>query len=458
MALIKGKQLATGNDGVDTANLKDSAVSAAKIASGAVSSAKVDSSIIVASGLNPFSGNQSMGGFLLQNLSIPSNGTDAANKSYVDALAQGLRDFKESCKVATTGALSASWSSANNGQFTATSNGTLTIDGVGPLSTSDRILVKNQVGAAAYQNGIYSVVSPGSGASPWVIARSPDANESSEVTSGMYTYVSQGTANAQTSFVLATPDPIVLNTTALDFVVFSSVGGVTAGAGLSDASGTFNVNVDGTTIEISGTNALRLASSAAGAGLVSGASNVLDVGAGAGITVNANSVEVQYGAAGNISSAQAGASASAGVLDLAARADHAHAFPTASAVSVGTANAEGTSSSFARADHVHASPSPSKQNKCMAASVTSSDGQVACSTPLASTPGLASWIGVLVNGIQYCLGDGVKTKDCYFSADGGTTAKTIASIAAGDLLYWNGSIAGFQLSSSDQVDFNFSSF
>lgn len=59
---------------------------------------------------------------------------------------------------------------------------------------------------------------------------------------------------------------------------------------------------------------------------------------------------------------------------------------------------------------------------------------------------------VLLNGIKQVLGDGVKTKDCYFSVDSGTTARAISAIAAADSLYWNGTVAGFDLDASDKID------
>lgn len=90
-------------------------------------------------------------------------------------------------------------------------------------------------------------------------------------------------------------------------------------------------------------------------------------------------------------------------------------------------------------------------NKNMTASVTTADGQAATATAIALKPG--GHVLVLVNGAEQILGDGVKTTDCYFSADGGTTARTIAAIQAGDSLRWNGSIAGFQLDATDKVSF-----
>lgn len=94
-------------------------------------------------------------------------------------------------------------------------------------------------------------------------------------------------------------------------------------------------------------------------------------------------------------------------------------------------------------------------NKAMAASATTADGQVACATALAATPGNHAYIQVFINGMHETVGDGVKTKSCYFSADGGTTARTFANIASGDLLYWVGSVAGYQLATTDIVDFDY---
>jgi len=98
---------------------------------------------------------------------------------------------------------------------------------------------------------------------------------------------------------------------------------------------------------------------------------------------------------------------------------------------------------------------PTTSNKGMTASVTSADFQVACATTVATTPAQDSHCSVLVNGVSVQVGNGVKTKDCYFSADSGTTAKTIANIAAGDTLYWVGTVALYQLAATDVIDFDY---
>ncbi len=108
---------------------------------------------------------------------------------------------------------------------------------------------------------------------------------------------------------------------------------------------------------------------------------------------------------------------------------------------------------------VGVSSSPVRANKNMVASATSADGQVATVTTVTITPATASggsggYIGVAVNGVLYVVGDGTKVGvACYFSGDGGTTARSMLSVVAGDSLYWNGSIAGFELIASDRIDF-----
>lgn len=190
--------------------------------------------------------------------------TDAANKKYVDAARTGL-DVKQSVRAATTQNI--------------TLSGLQTVDGVS-LVAGNRVLVKNQTNAA--ENGIYEVTSVG-----W--ARSEDADNSpgGEVTSGLFTFVEQGTANANTGFVLTTQNPITLGTTNLSFTVFTSAGAISAGNGLTKTGDVLAVNVtNGLAIE---SNAVQLASTVSGAGLTL-TSGVLAVGAGTGITVDADSV------------------------------------------------------------------------------------------------------------------------------------------------------------------------
>ena len=69
------------------------------------------------------------------------------------------------------------------------------------------------------------------------------------------------------------------------------------------------------------------------------------------------------------------------------------------------------------------------------------------------TPFSDSAVDVIVNGLGLSEADGNRDAAAvYFSNDGGATARTIANIEAGDTLYWNGVIAGFDLSADDMVD------
>ena len=84
-------------------------------------------------------------------------------------------------------------------------------------------------------------------------------------------------------------------------------------------------------------------------------------------------------------------------------------------------------------------------------SVTSNDGDTTGAS-ITYTPFSDSSVIVKVNGLQVNLGDGAKDEACYFSADSGTTAKSVSAIAAGDVLYWMGSIASDQLEADDEID------
>lgn len=86
--------------------------------------------------------------------------------------------------------------------------------------------------------------------------------------------------------------------------------------------------------------------------------------------------------------------------------------------------------------------------------VTTADGDSTGAT-ITYTPFSDSYVSVEVNGLEVNVGDGAKDEPCYFSADGGTTAKSIADIAAGDTLYWMGSIAGYELEADDEIDISY---
>jgi hypothetical protein len=162
----------------------------------------------------------------ITNLGAPTLDTDATTKLYVDAAINGL-DWKLSVRVATTANI--------------TLSGAQTVDGVS-LVAGDRVLVKNQTTGSA--NGLYLVA-----AGAWT--RTTDADSNAEVTSGLATFVEEGTTNGNQQWVLNTDNPITLGTTALVFAQVGATGGApTAGAGLTLISNTYDVG-QGTGIIVS---------------------------------------------------------------------------------------------------------------------------------------------------------------------------------------------------------------
>jgi hypothetical protein len=167
----------------------------------------------------------SFGGYTQTNVGTPVNGTDGANKAYVDTVAAGF-DPKASVRVATTANI--------------TLSGTQTIDTIA-VAVGDRVLVKNQTDAT--QNGIYLVAS-----GAWT--RATDANSSTNLTTGARTFVEDGSVNKSQNWVLITTGTITIGTTAQVWSQDSGASVLTAGAGLSNNGNVYNVG-QGTGIVVS---------------------------------------------------------------------------------------------------------------------------------------------------------------------------------------------------------------
>ena len=160
------------------------------------------------------------------NLADPVNGADAANKQYVDSVAEGL-NVKAAVIAATTANI--------------TLSGAQTIDGIS-IVAGNRVLVKDQTAPA--ENGIYVAA-----AGAW--ARSSDMDVWAEFP-GAFTFVTTGTDYADTGWVCTSDAGGTLGTTAVTWSQFSGAGQYTAGAGLDLTGTVFSVNVDETTTTITG--------------------------------------------------------------------------------------------------------------------------------------------------------------------------------------------------------------
>ena len=171
--------------------------------------------------LNEFTapdGSVSLNSQKITNLATPTADGDAASKSYVDGVSQGL-DIKEAVKVATTANI--------------TLSGTQTIDGVA-VSADERVLVKDQ--STASQNGLYLCKS-----GSW--ARTDDLAAGSDASS-VFVFVDQGTVNSENGFVCTTSKgSAVVGTNNLAFTQFSGAGQITASDGLSKSGNTLSVDL-----------------------------------------------------------------------------------------------------------------------------------------------------------------------------------------------------------------------
>ena len=153
------------------------------------------------------------------------------DKNYADNIVSGLRP-KAAVKVATIGNLTYPFS------------GLTSIDSQS-ISNGDRVLVKDQT-LSGQTNGVWVA-----SASTWTRATDFDGSPFGEVVSGSYMWVLSGNTNANTSWVLDTPDPIYIHNitgTSLNFVLFSHVQDVTAGTGITvnTITGTHQISINPT--------------------------------------------------------------------------------------------------------------------------------------------------------------------------------------------------------------------
>ena len=152
--------------------------------------------------------------------STPVNPNDLTNKSYVDAVIQGL-SFKAPAQVTTTANI--------------TLSGLQTIDGYTTVA-GDRVLVKNQT--LTQNNGIYNA-----SATAWT--RSSDADTYAELVAA-FIFIENGTIYTGSAWVSTIPATGTLGTTPITFTQFSNTALYNAGTGLTLSGYTFSITPVGT--------------------------------------------------------------------------------------------------------------------------------------------------------------------------------------------------------------------
>lgn len=160
---------------------------------------------------------------------IPVNPTDAATKSYVDNLVQGLKT-KLPARAISTSDISLT--------------GAQTIDGIS-LVVGDRVLVTGQTTDS--ENGIYEVAT-----GAW--SRTNDLNTDDEA-ANVYLFIEEGSSNADTGWVCTSNSSAdVVGTDDLEFVKFSSAGVIEAGQGLTKVGNIINAIAGDNSIKVNTSN------------------------------------------------------------------------------------------------------------------------------------------------------------------------------------------------------------
>ena len=148
---------------------------------------------------------------------VPTIGTHAANKNYVDSYVAGLT-WKPSVKVATLTNIVLSSSQI--------------IDGI-TLLTNDRVLVKNQTNLT--ENGIYTVA-----AGVWSRSLDMDATTPINELNSAAVFVEQGSTQADTGWTQIN-QVSTLGSDPIAFTQFNGAAGITTGVGLAKSGNTLSV-------------------------------------------------------------------------------------------------------------------------------------------------------------------------------------------------------------------------
>lgn len=197
-------------------------------------------------GTTYFGGASTFGSTVLLNAN-PTLALQAATKQYVDSAVSTGFTVHDPVSLATAAALPAN--TYNNGAsgvgatLTAVATGVLTVDGV-TATAGMRILVKNEVASA--NNGAYLVTVAGAIGVAYILTRTTDFDTAGagEIANNAYFFVTAGSTNAGSSFILSQTAAITVGTTALPFSLFNDQ--------LNYVGGT-NIDVTGLTISLTGT-------------------------------------------------------------------------------------------------------------------------------------------------------------------------------------------------------------
>jgi len=228
----------------------------------------------------------------------PSGPTAAVSSAYIDSVI-AAQPPRESCRLATTAALS-TWVAAGSGVGkTLTSPDNLVanndFDGV-TAALNDRILVKNGGPNAtpAIDNGIYTVTQLATGSAPTILTRATDLDEDDEMFEGVTVWVNEGTDHQNQRWTIYSNDPLTVDTSANEWTQTGGTGLFTGGDGIDITGSAISVDLatnPGLEFDGGSPNKLRVKEYNG----ITRDANGIGVDAHNGITVDANGVSVNAG-------------------------------------------------------------------------------------------------------------------------------------------------------------------
>ena len=403
------------DDSVGTTELIDSAVQTAKLQDAAVTTVKIADAAGSGTGvtlakLDPDLVSTDLSG----NVDDTSFATAKAAKDYTDSVAQGL-DIKDSVRVA----------SAVNVDLSSDLS-LASIDGVN-LAVGDRVLLKDQTTAS--ENGIY-VVAAGAGST----ARS-DAFPSGYNAAGAFMFVEEGTLYQDTGWVCSSDNGSdVVGTDDLTFTQFSAAGVVNAGVALSKSGTDLNLDIN----SIASTLLL---------GFADVQNDILAVHDASEDQIK--KISIGDLVTSSISTNFSGLSSDAGKISVLVYQNSGITIDQNGGVAADLSSDE---SLFIRnGDGIQA---PVMQLDS-AASAVATQGQTT-GVAISLKPAAESAVAVFLNGVKLKLAGAAGVGDCYFKDSAGLGIRTLDTIVATDVLWWDS--ADFDLDANDLIEIHYTAF
>ena len=187
----------------------------------------------------------------------PTTNLQLATKQYVDTVATTGIDYHTPVYVEvpnTTGNLNATYNNGASGVgATLTNAGTqaaFTADGIS-VPINSRVLIYNQTNA--FENGVYTLTTVGSGSTNWVLTRATDAdsygvNDPQALDQGSTFFVTNGNTGAGETYTCTTTGVITFGTTAITFAQIASSQVYSAGNGLTLTNTEFSLTAPVTAV------------------------------------------------------------------------------------------------------------------------------------------------------------------------------------------------------------------